>query len=198
MRSSTDSWFDEAAQERLIRWFGTREQVVGYVVACLLYTGLLALAWLNPWRWGWLNGAKPAIEAFAVFAAAAFAPMMTYFTWESELLNRLLIMKAERSEAAQLAEDQAIFRLLQNSADAAEANQQMLTSVASLLEQMQTVLTTMQQYDKSDAQDLDAVVAFIDSIGSDFPAKLAAMLANHERLKELMDAYQAQRRETPS
>lgn len=69
---------------------------------------------------------------------------------------------------------------------------------ATMLEALHRILETMQQYDRADSQDLDAVVAFIDQIGADFPAKLAAILANHERLKQLMDEYQAQRQETRS
>lgn len=69
---------------------------------------------------------------------------------------------------------------------------------AVMLEALHRILETMQQYDRADSQDLDAVVAFISQIGADFPAKLAAMIANHERLKALMDEYQAQHRETPS
>ena len=63
--------------------------------------------------------------------------------------------------------------------------------------QIATLLDHMHTLEKGDAQDLDQVVAFVSSIGPDFPAQLAAMLANHQRLSALMDQWQ-QTRGAPS
>lgn len=60
--------------------------------------------------------------------------------------------------------------------------------------QIATLLDHMHTLEKADAQDLDQVVAFVSSIGPDFPAQLAAMLANHQRLSALMDQWQQTRR----
>lgn len=178
-------WFGEEDQLRLIRWFGTREQVIGFTVAVILYIAMLSVIWFDPFDWHlfhFFRLAHAALSAFAIFAAIVFAPLMAYLTLESELLNRLLIMKAERSEATQLAQDEAIFQLLTNSADANEASQTMLTGVSSLLTDMRTVLTTMQRYDRDDAKDLDEVVAFIRALGPDLPQTVADIRATQEIL----------------
>lgn len=184
IRRPRKQWLDDAAQERLIRWFGTREQVIGFVLVCLGYTGIFAVAWFNPWHWPLLVAAHLAIEDFAVFGAAVFAPMMTYFTWESELLNRLLIMKAERSEGAQAAQDATLLHLLRQ-------GQERDTTLLQMLDSLQQIVQTMQAYDKDDAQDLDVVREFVESIGPDFPAKLAAIMANHQALGQLIAEWKA-------
>lgn len=197
MRRTTEPrWFDEAAQARLIRWFGTRAQVIWFVAICGLYVGCLALLWFNPGHWhflGLFGAAHRFLEAFAVFAAIVFAPMMTYMTIESELLNRLLIMKAERAEAQQAAQDRQMLRLLEGSAMRTEALQTILTSLVGLVEQqdardaqMAELLKTMQAYDKLDAADLDVIRAFVESVGPEFADRFAAIESNHAALRPLL------------
>ncbi len=190
MRPTTRrDWFDEARQAALIRWFGTRGQVVWFVAICGLYIALLALLWYNPLHWhvfGIFTTAHRLLTTFAVFAAIVFAPLMTYMTIESELLNRLLIMKAERSEAQQAAQDATLLRLLEGSATRTEAMAHLVQSVQEVLTRQQALLTSMQAYDQLDAVDLDVIRAFVESVGPDFSARFRAIEANHAALRPLL------------
>lgn len=177
MSNGKPRWFGEEAQLRLIRWFGTREQVIGFTVAVGIYIVALGVIWFDPFGWHvnhFFRTAHALLGAFAIFAAIVLAPLMTYMTLESELLNRLLIMRAERAEELQKVQDAMILQLLKSSAQRSE-------TMAQVVESLQEVLTAMQTYDRADAQDLDEVVAFIRQLGKDFPSQLQALIAELSR-----------------
>lgn len=132
------------AQEKMIDWFGSRNQVIGFVAACLLYIVVLAFIWYDPFQWHFYHtlgfhvfrAFHVSLEGFAIFSGIVFAPMMAYMTIESEFLNRLLIMKANRSEAVQARQDAALVAMLEGRLNTHSA----LRELQSAVQQLTTVV----------------------------------------------------------
>lgn len=68
-----------------------------------------------------------------------------------------------------------------------------MAAVRAILERLDDRTEVMQMRDKADATDIDVIRAFVESIGPDFPAKLAAMISNHGRIGRIIDEYELRR-----